>query len=105
MTPALRHVVDGAVLVEYPGAPDAEANRSAIAIAAALARRPPPGLLDAIPSARTLLLLFDPDLLDHSAAEELLLRIEPLQQGVEPRTVRLPALYGGDAGPDAADSD
>ena len=83
-----------------PGAPDAEANRSAIAIAAALARRPPPGLLDAIPGARTLLLLFDPDLLDHSAAEELLLRIEPLEKSAELRTIRLPALYGGEAGPD-----
>src|SRR5438309_809996 len=100
MTPALRHVVDGAVLVEYPGAPDAEANRSAVAIAAALAERRPPGVLDAIPGARTLLLLFDPDLLDHSAAEELLLRIEPLEKSAELRTIRLPALYGGEAGPD-----
>src|SRR5438067_9944024 len=100
MTPALRHLVDGAVLLEYPGEKDAEANRAAVAVAAALERRRPAGLLDAVPGARTLLVLFDPDVLDHPAAEELLLRIEPLQQGVEPRTVRLPALYGGDAGPD-----
>ena len=32
MTPALRHVVDGAVLLEYPGEPDAEANRAAVAV-------------------------------------------------------------------------
>ncbi len=100
MTPALRHVVDGAVLLEYPGEPDAQANRAAVAVAAALARRRPAGLLDAIPGARTLLLLFDPDVLDHASAEELLLRIEPLEKSAEPRTVRLAALYGADAGPD-----
>ena len=100
MTPALRHVVDGAVLLEYPGEPDAEANRAAVAVAAALAQRRPAGLLDAIPGARTLLVLFDPDVLDHPAAEELLLGIEPVEKSAEQRTVRLPALYGGDAGPD-----
>jgi KipI family sensor histidine kinase inhibitor len=100
MRPALRHVLDGAVLVEYPGAPDAEANRAAVAIAAALAQRRPPGLLDAIPGARTLLVLFDPDVLDHPAAEELLLGIVPVETDAERRTVRLPALYGGEAGPD-----
>ena len=100
MTPEVRHVVDGAVLLEYPGLADAEANRAAVAVARALARRRPPGLLDAIPGARTLLVLFDPEVLDHASAEELLLRIEPLERSAEPRTVRLAALYGGDAGPD-----
>jgi len=100
MTPAVRHVVDGAVLVEYPGKPDAEANRASVAIAAALTQRRPTGLLDAIPGARTLLVVFDPDVLDHAAAEELLLRIEPVEENTQPRTVRLPALYGGEAGPD-----
>src|SRR5712671_1649294 len=94
MRPAVRHVVDGAVLLEYPGEPDARASRAAVAAAAELARRRPAGLLDAIPGARTLLLLFDPDVLDHASAEELLLRIEPLEKSAEPRTVRLAALYG-----------
>ena len=100
MKPELRHVVDGAVLLEYPGEPDVEANRAAVAVAAALARHGPAGLLDAIPGARTLLVLFNPDVLGHAAAEELLLRLEPLAQELEPRTVRLATLYGGEAGPD-----
>ncbi len=100
MTPALRNVVDGAVLLEYPCAPDAAANRAALALAAVLAQQRPHGMLDAIPGARTLLVLFDPDVLDHPSAEDLLLRIEPVEQSAEPRTVRLPALYGGEAGPD-----
>jgi KipI family sensor histidine kinase inhibitor len=100
MRPAVRHVVDGAVLLEFPGEPDARANREAVAVAAALARRQPAGLLDAIPGARTLLVLFDPEVLDHPAAEELLLGVEPVERSAEPRTVRLAALYGGEAGPD-----
>jgi len=100
MKAALRHVVDGAVLLDHPGATDAEANRAAVAVARALARGAPAGFLDAIPGARTLLVLFDPEVLTHAAVEELLLRIEPLRQEAEPRAVRLPALYGGKAGPD-----
>ena len=100
MTLALRHVVDGAILLEYPGEPDGRANRAAVAVAAALARKPAAGLLDAIPGARTLLVLFDPDVLDHASAEEVLRSIEPVERSAEPRTVRLAALYGGEAGPD-----
>src|SRR6266852_4174567 len=83
-----------------PRAPDAAANRAALALAAVLAQQRHHGMLDAIPGARTLLVLFDPDVLDHPSAEDLLLRIEPVEQSAEPRTVRLPALYGGEAGPD-----
>src|SRR5262249_50435609 len=100
MKAALRPAVDGALRLDHPGATDAEANRAAVAVARALARGAPAGFLDAIPGARTLLVLFDPEVLTHAAVEELLLRIEPLRQEAEPRAVRLPALYGGKAGPD-----
>jgi KipI family sensor histidine kinase inhibitor len=98
--PAVRHVVDGAVLLEYPGEPDARANRAAIAVAAALARQRPAGVLDAIPGARTLLVLFDPEALQHATMEDLLLRTEAVEESSEPRTVRILAQYGGEAGPD-----
>jgi KipI family sensor histidine kinase inhibitor len=98
--PQLRHVVDGAVLLEYPGEPDASANRAAVAVALALARRHPAGLLDAVPGARTLLVLFDPAVLEHAAAEDLLLGIDAVHEEAEPRTVRLVATYGGANGPD-----
>jgi KipI family sensor histidine kinase inhibitor len=98
--PQLRHVVDGAVLLEFPGEPDPSANRAAIAVARALATRQPAGVLDAVPGARTLLVLFDPDVLEHAAAEELLLGIGGVHEEAEPRTVRLQALYGGAEGPD-----
>ena len=47
MTRTLRHVVDGAVLLEWPGAADSEANAAAVAIATALAAQPPRGFFDA----------------------------------------------------------
>jgi len=98
--PQLRHVVDGAALLEYPGEPDASANRAAVAVARALSLRRPAGLLDTVPGARTLLVLFDPEVLEHAAAEELLLRIDAVHEEAHARTVRLPALYGGEEGPD-----
>jgi KipI family sensor histidine kinase inhibitor len=100
MARTLRHVVDGAVLLEWPGAADAEANAAAVAIAAAVATQPPRGFLDAIPGARTLLVLFDPEIFSHEAAEDLLLRIEAKERQAQPRTVTLPTVYGGACGPD-----
>ncbi|HWE23125.1 MAG TPA: 5-oxoprolinase subunit PxpB [Myxococcales bacterium] len=97
---ALRHVVDGAILVEWPGAAGREANAAAVAIAQALAAEPPRGLYDAIPGARTLLVLFAPELLTHRAAEELLARIEPRPGEAQARTVKIATVYGGASGPD-----
>ncbi|HYZ90546.1 MAG TPA: 5-oxoprolinase subunit PxpB [Myxococcales bacterium] len=100
MTPALRHVVDGAVLLEWPGARDDDANAKAVAIAIALTDQRPRGVLDAVPGARTLLVLFDPELIAHQAAEQLLLRIEPAKLQARSRTITLPTVYGGVQGPD-----
>jgi len=102
LTRALRHVVDGAVLLEWPGRTDREANAEAVAIAAALAAQPPHGFFDAVPGARTLLVLFDPASLPHEGAEELLLEIRPREQQTEPRTITLHVVYGGVHGPDLA---
>lgn len=50
-------LTDGAALLDMP-------NADALGLAATLAAAPPPGFLDAIPGARTLLVLFDPDCFD-----------------------------------------
>ena len=59
------------LLVEYPEASDEEANRAAITLARDLADSAPAGFRDAIPAARTLLVLFDADAIsrDRLAAE------------------------------------
>jgi allophanate hydrolase subunit 1 len=80
----LRHLADGAALLALP-------NAQALDLAAALSQEAPPGLLDAIPGARTLLVLFDPDRFDPAALEGMRAAARPL----EPRTVRLRACYDG----------
>ena len=98
----LRDVVDGALLAQYPGSSDLEANRAAVSAARALkARQKLPargtrGLLDAIPGARTLLLLFDPELLDReSLLREVAMGASASPSAGEGRPVRVPVLYGG----------
>ena len=81
--PGLRKLCEGAALLSLP-------NQEALDLAAALALDPPDGLLDAVPGARTLLLLYDPDQLDPDRLD-LSRRSEP----PPPRVVRLQACYDG----------
>src|SRR5260221_5022990 len=80
----MRPLADGAVLLELT-------NAEALGLAAALAAARPDGFLDAVPGARTLLVLFDPDKFDPA-------RIPALSVSAarpEPRTIRLPTVYDG----------
>ena len=79
----LRKLCAGAALFTLP-------NARALDLAAALASRPPDGFFDAVPGARTLLLLYDPERFD-PARLDLSLR----GQRPGPRTVRLRACYDG----------
>lgn len=101
----LRDVVDGALLVEFPGASDVEANGRAVATARRFARRPPRGFFDAIPGARTLLLLFDPRLIGRNrlAREVCQAGQEARAPGVDRRVLRIPVAYGGTAGRDLSE--
>ena len=56
----LRDVRDGVVLLDLPEASDEEANRACVALADQLLGRKTPGLRDAVPGARSLLIAFDP---------------------------------------------
>src|SRR5207302_1839234 len=59
-------------------------------LAAAFAEDPPGGLLDAVPGARTLLLLYDPDLLDIEGLD-----LSRRGDRPPPRVIRLQACYDG----------
>src|SRR4051812_30997288 len=80
----MRALADGAVLLEL-------SNAEALDLAAQLAQSRPDGLFDAVPGARTLLVLFDPDRFDPARLSAL--RASAVRP--EPRTVRLPAVYDG----------
>jgi KipI family sensor histidine kinase inhibitor len=84
----LLELADGASLLELP-------NAEALELAAALCADPPAGLFEAVPGARTLLLLFDPDLFDPSSLQRARRAALP-----EPRLLRLRAVYDG---PDLAE--
>jgi KipI family sensor histidine kinase inhibitor len=71
------------------------ANSEARALAGFLQRTQPAGFLEAVPGARTLLVLFDPSTFDRA-----LLRERPAAGLVSARTVRLRTIYDG---PDLAD--
>ena len=92
-----RDVRDGVLLVEFPDASDDEANLAAIVLARNLAGSPPRGLRDAIPAARTLLVVFDPDEIPRERLAEQVSRSAGGSDadGAPSRLVRLPVAYGG----------
>lgn len=100
MDRATRDLVDGALLVEFPGSTDEKANAAAAALARRLALPPLRGLHDAVPGARTLVVLFDPELVDRAALQRALDEdvLEPV--AAPAREVRIPVRYGGEQGPD-----
>lgn len=101
-TPVFREIVDGALLIRFPGATDADANRAAVFLGERL--RGSPGLHESVPGARSLLAIFDPRL---TSAERISAAARTIAEGsdegigrLEGRLHRIPVLYGGEAGPD-----
>ncbi len=97
-------VGEGAIVAEFPSSPEEEANRRAVALGKALLASGTEGLRDAIPGARTLLLVFDPSRLSHERAREL---VASASAGAAPssagRSVTIAVCYGGEFGPDLAE--
>jgi KipI family sensor histidine kinase inhibitor len=81
----MRFLTDGALLLDL-------SNADALDLAAALTAAPPPGFLDAVPGARTLLVLFDADRFDPASLETA--RSSAVRP--PPRTVRLQTVYDGE---------
>lgn len=102
----LRGVADGSLLVQYPDAPDEEANAAAVDLARALDTEagPATGILDLVPGARTLFVSFDPS---RVTQDDLAYRIAAASLGGSAPTAahehRIAVAYGGLAGPDLPD--
>ena len=93
---------DGAISVEFGDTVDPTLSRRVLALDAALAASPFPGLVEAVPTYRSLHLQFDPAATDVQALEAHVLALAsrpPLAAGPA-RRWRVPVLYGGDAGVD-----
>ena len=100
--PRFRHAADQAVIVEFGDTIDAAVNRQVIGLDQDLAERPLAGVLETIPTYRSLFVRYDPL---STSAEALIedLTARAAASGERPTSGRLwtvPALYGGEAGED-----
>ncbi len=94
---------DRGLLVEYGEGIDLQVNRKVRAMGILVDRKPPRGVVEIIPTYRSLLLVYEPQ---ESTLENLkteMLKLEAEMADVEvppPQIVEIPVCYGGDFGPD-----
>ncbi|MDA1349183.1 MAG: 5-oxoprolinase subunit PxpB, partial [Chloroflexi bacterium] len=94
---------DQALVVEFGDSIDSETNRRVHGLLRAVERKTVNGVIDLVPSYRSLLINYDPLV---TTARELKERITALDgklrdRALKPkRVVKLPTLYGGEYGPD-----
>lgn len=105
MQPKILPCGDTALTLQFGETIDAETNARVIAIAARLEDMAVPGLVDIVPTYRSLLLRYDPEILSGARLEGLLSGLA-LEDGAGAAPARLwvvPCLYGGDVGQDLDD--
>lgn len=94
---------DKALTVELGDSISPKTNQRVRDLLVAIESSGMPGLIDLVPSYRSLLVYYDPLCFSHSQLEEQLVVLEQnLDQGAlkAPKVVDIPTLYGGDYGPD-----
>ncbi len=96
---------DSAVTVEFGDVIDPDLNGRVLALEDILRRRDPAGLVEIVPTYRSLTVQFDPTLMDYDALVELIAREgEALQpRNAVGRRWRVPVVYGGEFGIDLDD--
>lgn len=96
---------DTALTVEFGRVIDAAANARVLALDAALAHAQPRGLLETVPTYRSLLLIFDPLVVDRPALKALIHKLvnEEIAVTTAVRRWRVPVVYGGEFGMDLTD--
>ncbi len=96
---------DRGLLAEYGDTISPEVNRKVRQVAAALEAQPLRGVIEVIPTYRSLFLLYDPMATSPEELQAALLELEERLTEVEippPREVEIPVCYGGEFGPDLA---
>jgi len=94
---------DSALVVEFEARIDAAVNARAIQLADALQAARLPGVLDVVPTFRSVAIYFDPL---HTNGDALFARVEAeaakpsTDLDTDRRAVRIPVCYGGEFGPD-----
>ena len=96
---------DRGLLVEYGEGISPEINHKVRSMAMALEGQRPRGVLEVIPTYRSLLIVYEPTRTHPGLLQDTLLDLEDHLAELEiapPRTVEIPVCYGGEFGPDLA---
>lgn len=97
---------DCALVVEFGDSISEELNRKVQALNEALKKMELMGIVETVPTFRSLLVVYDPEFLTYGELRDRLLGI-PVRSGGKdgrpPRTVEIPVCYGGEFGEDLAD--
>ena len=104
--PRLLPAGDSAMVVEFGEGIDAETNARVRLLHHALRDGAHAGIVETVPTYRSLMVHYDPLVLFGDALEDLLLTAAgrlPEQIREQVRTVEIPVRYGGEAGPDLAE--
>jgi KipI family sensor histidine kinase inhibitor len=96
---------DSAIAVEFSRNIDDAANQRVLALDRILAREPVPGVIETVPTYRSLLVHYDPVLIDFDALSDRLafLALQPVPPVTKTRRWRIPVVYGGEHGIDLED--
>src|SRR5204863_9221603 len=96
---------DSAVTVEFSRDIDDGANQQVLALDRTLANEPVPGVTETVPTYRSLLVHYDPLLVDFDSLREKLLALAklPVPPTGKTRRWRIPVVYGGEHGVDLED--
>jgi KipI family sensor histidine kinase inhibitor len=105
-TPRLLAAGDSAIVVEFGDGIDVRINARVRLLQHALDTGPHNGIVETVPTYRSLMVHYDPLVLSREALEQLIVstaRGLPDQIRETVRTVEIPVMYGGEAGPDLAE--
>ena len=101
--PRFRLAGDTGLLVEYGDTIDPDVNRKVRAVTVMLDSMRPSGVVEVVPAYRSVLILYDPEMVD---IPSLMAAVESLEHRLDEsliapaRTVHIPVCYGGEFGPD-----
>lgn len=101
--PRFRIAGDRGLLVEYGDAIDPVINRKVRSMAVAMSKETPEGIVEFIPTYRSLIIIYDPSATIPSQLQEALLSLEERLADIEiepPEMIEIPVCYGGEFGPD-----
>lgn len=101
--PVCRLAGDRGFLVEFGDGIDPQVNAKVRAMAGILEKEKPEGILEVIPTYRSLLFIYDPEQTDPDSLYLLVEKLETSRADMDPNTfniVEIPVCYGGELGPD-----